>query len=151
MANNAAETLIGAAVLVVAVGFVTYAMQSTGFGPQGGDRYELHANFNSAEGVSVGTDVRMAGVKIGAVNALDLNPETYQANARFTITNEILIPDDSDVKVASEGLLGGNFIEITPGGSAFMLADGDEILLTQSAVSVLNLLLKFVADGAAEE
>ena len=151
MANSAAETLIGALVLAVAGGSVLYASRIADIGGTGGDAYALTANFNSVQGVSVGTDVRMAGVKIGSVSDLELNPETYLAKATFAITGEIMIPDDSDVKVASEGLLGGNFIEITPGGSEFMFADGDEILFTQSAISFLNLLLKFVTDGAAEE
>jgi len=151
MANNAAETLIGAAVLAVAGGFVVYAAQISGFSGSGGPGYDLTANFNSIQGVGVGTDVRMAGVKIGSVSDLALNPESYMAEATFAITQDIQIPDDSDVKVASEGLLGGSFIEITPGGSEFMFADGDEILFTQSSISFLNLLLKFVTDGSAAE
>ena len=151
MASNAAETLIGAAVLAVAGGFLVYAAQVSGFDGGGGGRYALNANFNSVEGISVGTDVRMAGVKIGSVSGLELNPDTYLAHATFSITDAIKIPDDSGVKVTSEGLLGGNFIEITAGGSEFMFADGDEIIYTQSAVSFLNLLLKFVTDGATEE
>lgn len=147
MASNVTETVIGAVVLIAAGGFVAFAGQ---FGGMGGasDRYELTANFFSAEGVNVGTDVRLAGVKIGSVTGMDLNRDTYQAETRLAIDKDILIPDDSDVKIASEGLLGGSFIEITPGGSEFMLNDGEEILLTQSAVSLLNLLLKFAAESS---
>lgn len=151
MANSAAETLIGAVVIATAAGFILYASQTTGIGGGTNDTYVLTARFNSAEGVNIGSDVRLAGVKIGNVADLGLNLTTYQAETRFVIDGAVKIPDDSDVKVASEGLLGGNFIEITPGGSEFMLDDGDEILLTQSSISFLNLLMKFVADGAAAE
>lgn len=145
MSSNATETVIGAVVLVAAAGFVAFAGQFGGLS-QAADRYVLRANFFSAEGVNVGTDVRLAGIKIGSVVGMELNRETYQAETRLAIDKDILIPDDSDVKIASEGLLGGSFIEITPGGSEFMLNDGEEILLTQSAVSLLNLLLKFATE-----
>ncbi|MEM9268321.1 MAG: MlaD family protein, partial [Pseudomonadota bacterium] len=86
--------------------------------------------------------------KVGTVTALELNPETYQAELRFAVDESYLIPDDSELSVASEGLLGGSFLEIEPGGSEFMLGMGDEVTYTQSSVSLLNLLLKFATgDG----
>ncbi|MEO1548801.1 MAG: outer membrane lipid asymmetry maintenance protein MlaD [Pseudomonadota bacterium] len=147
--NSAAETLIGAIVLVAAGGFAYYGSQAAGTFSGGGDRYELLARFNSAEGVSVGTDVRLAGVKVGTVTALALNPDTYQAELRFAVDEQYLIPDDSELSVASEGLLGGSYLEIEPGGSEFMLGTGDEVAFTQSSVSLLNLLLQFATgDGS---
>ena len=142
MADSIAETVLGAAVLVAAAGFVIYAGQSTGFAIAP-DRYELTASFRSAEGIAVGTDVRVAGIKVGSVTALALDPASYQAQARFTVQRDLELPEDSDVKVASEGLLGGSFLEITPGSSEFMLAEGDEIVNTQGSVSLLNLLMRF--------
>ena len=142
MTNTVAETLIGAAVVAVAAGFVVYAAQSSGR-QIGGDSYTLTAAFRSAEGIALGTDVRMAGVKIGTVSDLALDPATYQANVRFTVRSDLKIPEDTDVSIASEGLLGGSFLELAPGASDFMLADGDAVLNTQSSVSLLNLLMKF--------
>ena len=150
MANSVTETLLGAGVLLVAGGFLLFASQGNGFGTEGNERYELRANFVSAEGVSVGSDVRMAGVKIGTVTGLSLNPDTSRAEMRFSVREGILIPDDSDVKIAAEGLLGGSYVEVTPGGSEFMLAAGDEVLLTQSSVSFLNLMMRFVTEDGAE-
>ncbi|MFP4329041.1 MAG: outer membrane lipid asymmetry maintenance protein MlaD, partial [Paracoccaceae bacterium] len=102
------------------------------------------------EGVTVGTDVRLAGVKVGSVTELELNPQTYRAETTFSVDEGVQIPDDSAVVVASEGLLGGNFIEISPGGSMFYFEPGDEIIDTQGAVSLVSLLLKFVT-GDGEE
>jgi phospholipid/cholesterol/gamma-HCH transport system substrate-binding protein len=147
--NSAAETLIGAAVIAAAVGFALYASQVSGRQAADGG-YALTAKFRSVEGVSVGTDVRLAGIRVGAVTVLDLDPVTYQAEATFTVRGGLEIPEDSDVKIASEGLLGGSFVEITPGASEFMLAEGDEILNTQGSVSLLNLLMRF-ATSATEE
>jgi phospholipid/cholesterol/gamma-HCH transport system substrate-binding protein len=146
MRENPAEVLTGAAVVLVAGGFLLYAAQATGYGgPAEGLR--LNASFRSIEGVSLGTDVRLAGVKIGSVTDMALDPETYRASTEFTVTADVPVPDDSTAVVASEGLLGGTFIEIVPGGSLTMLADGGEIVDTQGAVSLLQLLLQYVSGG----
>lgn len=150
MSESTAEVLTGAAVLAAAIGFVLYAGQSAGLTGPGGT-YELTASFRSVEGVTVGTDVRLAGVKVGTVTALDLNTQTFFADAVVAIDDDVVLPDDSAILVSSEGLLGGAFIELIPGGSLDNLAPGDEIEDTQSAVSVINLLMKFVAgDGEGE-
>jgi phospholipid/cholesterol/gamma-HCH transport system substrate-binding protein len=140
--DSVAETVIGAVVVAAAIGFVFYASQSTGR-QAATSSYELTARFRSVEGVLVGTDVRLAGIRVGSVTALELDPLTYEAKAAFTVRSDLEIPEDSDVKITSEGLLGGSFLEITPGASEFMLAAGDEVENTQSAVSLLNLLMRF--------
>lgn len=146
MASNVAEVITGGAVVAAAVGFLVYATQFGGLTPQTGT-YPLTASFRSAEGITVGTDVRLAGVKVGSVTALELNPETFRAEATFSIAGGVTMPDDTAVVVASEGLLGGSFIEVLPGGSPFNYEAGDEILDTESSVSIVSLLLKFVSGG----
>ncbi len=102
--------------------------------------------------MTVGTDVRLAGVKVGTVTGVTLNPETYRADTTLSVVSGVEIPDDSAVIVSQEGLLGGNFVEIMPGGSPFFYEEGDEILDTQGSVSLISLLLKFVAgDSGASE
>lgn len=103
--HNWTEVLVGGVVLAGAVAFGVYASQSTGLS-QGAAGYELGASFRSLEGVGVGTDVRLAGVKIGTVTGVTLNPETYRADTTFTIADGILVPDDSAIVISSEGLLG---------------------------------------------
>lgn len=143
MANNVSETLIGAVVLVAAAGFLFFAGQSVGFSSSG-DHYTLVAKFRSVEGLNVGSDVRLSGVKIGTLTSISLDQDTYQAITEISVDNGIAIPDDADIKVSTDGLLGGAFLEITAGGSPFMLETGDEIIFTQGSISFLNLLLKFV-------
>lgn len=145
MAEDTAEVLIGGAVLALAAGFLFYLTQSTGVGAASGDSYELTASFRSAEGITVGTDVRLAGVKVGSVTGLDLNPQTFRADTTIAVNTGIDLPDDSSISVASEGLLGGSFVELTPGGSPYNLEPGAEIEDTQGAVSLISLLLKFVS------
>lgn len=142
MANSVAETVIGAVVLAAAAGFVLYAGKTRGVEISGGS-YPLTASFRSAEGVAVGSDVRLAGISVGSVTGLELDPASYQARMTLTVRDGLELPEDSDVKIASESLLGGSFVEITPGASEFMLQAGDEILNTQGSVSLLNLLMRF--------
>lgn len=147
MSENTSEVLVGAGVLAAAVAFVVYAGQVSEFsGASSG--YPLSASFRSLEGVSVGSDVRLAGVKVGTVTEVTLNPETYRADTTVSVQSDIAIPDDSAIVISSEGLLGGNFVEIVPGGSPFFYASGDTITDTQGAVSLVSLLMKFVGSGA---
>ncbi|CUJ89322.1 outer membrane lipid asymmetry maintenance protein MlaD [Shimia thalassica] len=143
------EVAVGAGVVAIAVGFLIYAGQVTGLSASTAG-YPLTASFRSLEGVSVGTDVRLAGVKIGSVTGISLNPQTFRADTEFTVLSGIELPDDSAIVVSSEGLLGGNFVEILPGGSPFNLEAGAEIEDTQSSVSLVGLLMKFVAGGDSE-
>ena len=149
MSENRGEVIMGGVVLAIAIGFVAYASQAAGLS-RGGAHYPLTASFRSLEGVTVGTDVRLAGVKIGTVTGIELNPQTFRADTEFTVAKGVEIPDDSAVVISSEGLLGGSFVEIMPGGSPFNFAPGDEVEDTQGAVSLISLLLKFVSGDGAE-
>ncbi len=148
--ENTAEIITGGAVLAIAVGFFLYAGQISGLS-KGGISHTYWASFRSVEGIAVGTDVRLAGVKVGSVSAMELNAETFRADTHIDITNAITLPDDTAVIIASEGLLGGSFVELLPGGSPFNLEPGDEIEDTQSSISLLNLLMKFVSGGGDSE
>ena len=151
MAYERAEILAGAAILAVAAGFALYAVRGSGM-VGAPDSYPLTASFRSVEGVSVGTDVRLAGVKVGTVTGLVLNPETYFADATISMRKDVALPTDSTILISSEGLLGGNFVEVQPGGALEMLEPGSEIEDTQGAVSLITLLMKFAgggSDGAA--
>ena len=149
MAESTTEVVAGGLVLAAAAGFLVYATQFADFGGGGTGTYELSASFRSVEGVGVGTDVRLGGVKVGTVTALDLNPETFRAETKIAIQDEIILPDDTSVLISSEGLLGGSFVELLPGGSPFNIDPGGEILDTQSSVSLIQLLLRFVS-GTSE-
>jgi phospholipid/cholesterol/gamma-HCH transport system substrate-binding protein len=146
MSENRLEIAVGGVVLALAVGFAVFLAQSTGLSGSSSS-YPISASFRSAEGISVGTDIRLAGVKIGTISDLKLNSETYRAESILSVRNDVRIPDDSALTVASEGLLGGSFIEVIPGASFDYLEAGDEIIDTQGSVSLIQLLLKFVSSG----
>lgn len=143
MAENTSEVLAGAVVLAAAIGFVVYAGGASGLGSSS-TTYPLKASFRAVDGISVGSDVRLAGVKVGTITSLALNPQTFFADATIAIRDDIQLPDDSAILISSEGLLGGNFVEIQPGGSPDNLEAGGEIEDTQGSVSLVSLLMKFV-------
>jgi phospholipid/cholesterol/gamma-HCH transport system substrate-binding protein len=150
MSENRTEIVTGAVVLVVALGFLVWAGRGIGLGPEGGS-YPLHASFRSIGGVIAGTDVRLAGVKVGTVTDVALNPKTFFADTTITVKDSVKLPEDTVIAVTQDGLMGSNYIELIPGGALDDLKPGDEILDTQSAVSVLNLMLKFAGGGTQEE
>ncbi|MCI4665210.1 MAG: outer membrane lipid asymmetry maintenance protein MlaD [Neomegalonema sp.] len=141
------ETAIGAAVLAVAVGFGVYAAQSDGVSSSSGAEHAISAKFSSVNGVSAGIDVRIAGVKIGRVAEVKLDPATYKALVVMNIDKSIEITKDAIAKVDVEGLLGSTFIAIDPGGHDVLLKDGGVITNTQPSVSLLELLAKFATGG----
>lgn len=147
--NNITEVIVGAGVLAVAVGFFLYAAQASGVARDPG-AYPLTASFRSAEGIAPGTEVRMAGVRIGTVTDLVLDPASFRAETTFTVRDGIALPDDSAVSISSEGLLGGSFLEVIPGGSPFVLEPGDVIVDTRSSVSLIPLLMRFVGGDGSE-
>ncbi len=140
--RNIAEVVAGAAVLVVAAGFLFYAVANNG--RTGVSVITLHAEFENIGGISTGSDVRIAGLKVGSVTALDIDPKTYQARASFTVRDDVKLSSDSSAAVATGGLLGGNFLSLSPGGDTKMLGDGGQITVTQSAVNLEDLLGKFI-------
>ena len=148
MSEKNLEIITGTIVLIVAAGFLVFMIKIGGFSADN-ENYNLNTSFRSAEGIDTGTEVRMAGVKIGTVKSLSLNAETLQADVKLKIEKTILIPNDSSAVISSEGLLGGSFLEIVPGGSFDNYAAGEIIEDTQSSISLINLLLKVF--GASKE
>ena len=147
-AEQRAELLAGGVVLAVAAGFLLWAAGSDLTGRGG---YEVRASFPDVDGVEVGTEVRLAGVKVGRVTDVRLNPQTYMADARISIPDDVVLPADSAAIIQSDGLLGGAYIQIQPGGSPDDLGPGDEIEEVQGAVSLLQLMMKFVDSQAGSD
>jgi phospholipid/cholesterol/gamma-HCH transport system substrate-binding protein len=141
MQNSLVETLIGAAVIAIAALFFFFAYSSTGAAPVSG--YDVVAKFNRVDGVNIGTDVRLAGIKVGTVSRLSLDPKTFSAVATITLGNDVKLPDDSSVRITSEGLLGNQYLSIEPGASMDFIKPGGEIENTQGSVDLMGLLGKF--------
>jgi phospholipid/cholesterol/gamma-HCH transport system substrate-binding protein len=140
--RSIAEVLTGAIVLLVAAGFLAYAIAHSGRTTASG--YTLYARFDHVDGLAVGADVRLAGVKVGSVTGATIDPKTYLATVSFTVRSGIELPKDTSASITSEGLLGGNYLSLSPGGDEVMLQPGQTITITQSAVNLEELLGKFI-------
>jgi phospholipid/cholesterol/gamma-HCH transport system substrate-binding protein len=145
MQNSLVETLIGAAVLAVAVVFVIFVYNTAGGATGGG--YEVLARFNRVDGVTVGTDVRMSGIKIGTVSELKLDPRNFMAVLHLAIADDVKLPTDSSVRITSEGILGGQYLSIEPGGDTAHIQPGGEIEHTQGSIDLIGLLSKMALGG----
>ena len=140
--HGIAEILTGAAVLIVAAGFLAYAVAHSGQSAMAG--YTLYARFDHIDGLGVGADVRLAGVKVGSVTEEKLDPRSFQAVVTLTVRDDLQLPKDSAAIVTSESLLGGKYLSLQPGGDETMLRPGQAITITQSSVSIEELLGKFI-------
>ncbi len=145
------ETLIGAGVIAIAVGFAVYANQSGGGGGVSSGAYPVVGYFSSAVGVAPGTDVRVAGVKVGTVSSAELDARTYEAKVTLSIREGVSLPIDTLAKVDAEGLLGGSFIALEPGASDEAMAAGDEFEFTQGALSLTTLISRVIAGGGSDD
>jgi phospholipid/cholesterol/gamma-HCH transport system substrate-binding protein len=134
-----AETAVGAVVLAAAAGFLIYALGHTG-GGSGGGGYQISARFGEVGALAPGADVRVAGVKVGSVARVELDPKTYLARATMTLDREVKLPADSVAKITSDGLLGGQHVAIAPGGATEDLKPGAELTNTQGAVDLFSLI-----------
>ncbi len=143
MKSNVVETAVGALVIAIAAGFFLYVYNTTDLG-RGSNGYRINAEFENIEGISVGSDIRMAGIKIGTVVQQKLDPTTFQAIVTMSVANFVKLPDDTTAKVTSEGLLGSKFITLEIGGSEEILKDGDSLTHTQSALDIWALINEFM-------
>ena len=138
MKSSAVEIWVGAFVLLVAGGFLAYAYTQSDFEQTRGG-YSLYADFGRIDGVSAGSDIRISGVKIGTVGEPSLVENTYQARVELKIAGDVAVPEDSAAKISFDGLLGGSYVSIEPGGSEDMLADGDSIEYTQGSIDIIGV------------
>lgn len=130
---------MGVVVLALAAGFLTYSLSVGGVRSQRGN-YEISAKFGEAGSLAPGATVTVAGVKVGTVSKVTLEPKTYLAIAKLSIDPTVKLPADSTAKITSDGLLGGAHIAIAPGASLDDLKPGGEIENTQGAVDIFGLI-----------
>ena len=143
MERNTLETVLGAVVLIVAVGFLYLIYSETDVGANTSG-YPLELRFDSGGSTIVGTDVRIAGVKVGSVIDQHLDAAAYQAVVMIEVNNDVQLPKDTSAVVTSDGLLGDNYILLNIGGDTEMLKPNERIRKVQGAINLADLINKFV-------
>lgn len=141
--ENVVEALIGLIVVLVAAGFVAFAYDRTQAGARA-DGYLLKARFPNVAGVSAGTDVRISGIKVGRVVKESLDPASFEAVLEISVDKALQLPVDSSAAITTEGVLGGTYVALTPGGDSAKIAPGGEITETSGAADLMGLIGSFV-------
>lgn len=152
MGKKSIETLVGGFVLLGIVGLVFLSLQAanlTSFFGQG-DTYTLQARFDNIGGLKTRAPVRSAGVTVGRVTAIGLDPKTYEGVVTMAVNVGVSFPKDSAAKILTSGLLGDQYVGIEPGGDEQDLKPGDRIVQTQGAVVLENLIGQFLFNRAAD-
>jgi len=138
MKKNLVETVLGAIVVIVALGFLIFAYSK--FGLTSSEGYKIFGKFDRIDGIHEGSDVRMSGIKIGTVTHQELDPISYVAILTITVKENVKLPLDSSIKIVTDGLLGDKYVSISPGADEVMLKPGEEIKHTQGSVDLMSLL-----------
>ena len=111
------------------------------------ETYPVTARFLSISGLKEGSDVELAGVNVGKVRRIELDPGEYEAIVHLDINKSVKLQDDSIASIRTAGIIGDKFIKLTPGGSDIYLESGDEIEETESAISLEELVSKYIFEG----
>ena len=148
--NNRMETVLGFTILLICVGFLIFSYKVADIRKLD-KTYALKAKFTQVDGIIVGSDVMVSGIKIGVVSGLKLDPNTYRAIMEVAVSDNIKVPDDSSVQIVTSGVLGSKYVAINPGASEIYLGNGEEIRFTQSGVNLESLLGKLFFNNNADK
>jgi len=143
MKSDIFEFIVGLGVIIIAGWFILSVVSKSEKLTNVGETTKYMASFNDVSGISVGSNIKLAGVTVGKVLELKLDEINYTAEMVLGINKKIKIPNDSEIIITSEGLLGGNYVSISPGGSDIFLKANEKFSFTQSSLSLNNLIQKF--------
>ena len=149
MREQWAEAATGLVVILLAAVFLVYSLTVGGVGRKAGS-YEVTAKFGEVGALAPGAAVSVAGVKVGAVSAIKLDPKTFLAVTKLSLDPSVKLPADSTAKITSDSLLGGAHIAIAPGGAQEDLKPGSEIENTQGSVDLFGLIGQFLRPQSGE-
>lgn len=147
--GRALETFTGLFVLVTAVVFFFYAYQKSGWVK--GNVMTLTAQFERADGLVEGTDVKISGIRVGKVMSTSVDPDNFMAVVKFYVPKGMKLPKDTSASVSSDGLFGGKYLSLSPGGEDEDLKDGDYIENTTGPINIESLISKFVGSSGSKE
>lgn len=146
------ELTAGIFLLLAIASLIFLAVQATDRGVAVGDGYTVTANFTNIGGLKTRAKVSMAGVTIGTVDSINLDPDTLEARVVMRIAGQFNdLPEDTSASILTAGILGDQYIGLEPGGSPEALRDGDRILLTNSAMVLEQLISRYMFNTEGDE
>jgi phospholipid/cholesterol/gamma-HCH transport system substrate-binding protein len=133
--------------IFLVAGFFCFAYISVKLGDVnlfGEEKYQVTARFHSVSGLKEGDVVEMAGVQIGTVKQIALDPKEYEAIVRLELQNDVRLQEDSIASIRTSGIIGSKYVDITPGGLEDHIQPGGEIFETESAINLEKLVSKYI-------
>ena len=144
MKNNYVNFWVGLFVLAGIAALVYMSVTIGGVAVSGSGKYQLVAKFENSSGLKEGAFVEMAGVRVGVISTIEYDPQNYQSVVSMVLDNSTLVPDDSVASIRTSGIIGDRFVKISPGGSELYMQDGEEIIDTESSISLEELVSKYM-------
>ncbi len=142
MKQDFIETIVGFFIITVAICFFAYAYKSSNVASDSG--YVVSASFQNVDGINVGSDIMIAGIKVGSVDKIVLDQTSFFAILSLRLNEDVKVPLDSQASIVTTGILGGRVVSITPGMSDVFLTKKGQIKYTQSAINIETLIGKFM-------
>ncbi len=149
MTNKQSKTELGVGIfMILGLAAITFiAIRLGDVGMLENNTYQVTASFTSASGLREGAYVEAAGVRVGKIVAIDFDTEQYYAVITMNIDENVLISEDAIASVRTAGIIGDKFIQISQGGSENYLSDGMEIIETEPAINLEELIGKYIFEG----
>lgn len=151
MKNNTFETLIGGLVVVIATLFLLLSLKLSNTKQNISGGYDIIAEFTNVDGINIGSDVKISGVKIGNVSDVMLNKDNYRAKLIIKMPKDIKIPTDSIFKISTSGFIGSKFINIKIGAEDTYFENNDIAEFTESTMDLEDLISRFIFNSKNNE
>ncbi|MBQ0742052.1 MAG: outer membrane lipid asymmetry maintenance protein MlaD [Pseudomonas sp.] len=153
MRTRTLELTVGLFILVGVLALLVLALRVSGLTMSTStDTYKVYAHFDNVAGLTSRAKVTMAGVTIGQVTGIEFDKNRYTGKVEMAINDNInTLPSDSTASILTAGLLGEKYVGISVGGEETMLADGDQIYDTQSALVLEELIGRFLLNTVSKE
>ena len=153
MRTRTLELTVGLFILLGIAALMVLALRVSGLSVSPtADSYKVYAHFDNIAGLTPRAKVTMAGVTIGQVTAIEFDKSRYTARVEMAIDGSVnTLPSDSAASILTAGLLGEKYVGISVGGEDTMLADGDRIMDTQSALVLEELIGRFLLSTVSKE
>ncbi|MDT8387967.1 MAG: outer membrane lipid asymmetry maintenance protein MlaD [Thiogranum sp.] len=141
------ETGVGLFVVAGLAGLFFLATRMGEVGAFEPETWSVEARFTSVSGLKEGSLVELAGVRVGKVRSITLDPDTYEAVVHMNLDRRVALQEDSVASIRTAGIIGDRYVKLSPGGSALTLETGDEIIETESSISIEELVSKYIFEG----
>ncbi|WP_264337759.1 outer membrane lipid asymmetry maintenance protein MlaD [Wolbachia endosymbiont (group B) of Dolichovespula media] len=143
--SNILEIIAGSFVLIFTIFLVFFAINKLSYIKRNyKDCYKIHGLFTNANGVGVGDSVKISGVEIGSITGVSLDKATYIARIDMCISRDIKLPIDSSALIASSGVVGSKFVNISPGADPKLISHGGKIAHTQAGANMGGIVDKII-------